>query len=38
MHSSLRQGWQGSRSLADAIITSEGDDAGMHLLPFSGFA
>jgi len=37
MHSSPRQGCQGSRSLADAIITAEGDDAALRLLPFSGF-
>jgi len=37
MHSSPRQGWRGSRSLADAIITAEGDDAALRLLPFSGF-
>jgi hypothetical protein len=37
MHSSPRQGWKGSRSLADASITSESDDAAPHLLPFSGF-
>jgi hypothetical protein len=38
MHSSPRQGWPGSRSLADAIITAEGDDAALRLLPFGGFA
>jgi len=38
MHSSPRQGWQGSRSLADAIITAEGDGAALRLLPFIGSA
>jgi hypothetical protein len=33
-----RSDWQGSRSLADAIVTSDGAPAAMRLLPLLGFA